>query len=82
MEHPILTFIGGSAFLLLGLACLFWTEKVRGYYLKNYIRGLSSMKWIDASWLVKRFPSVLMFRLFGLLCVFASLLIFYEWLKS
>lgn len=48
----IVALLGASAFLIFGIFCLFWTEKVRNYYLRNYTRGLRPVNQQVASYLM------------------------------
>jgi hypothetical protein len=77
MKEHVIAFIAGVIFTGFGMACIFWPEKVRGYYLNSYSTGLSYVKRHDLSYLKKFFPSVLVFRIVGVICLIISLLIFY-----
>lgn len=73
--------IGGilvlAIFLSFGFLLLLWPNKVREYYLKNYIRGLSSVEPLDLSSWVRYYPSVFVFRIAGVLCIGAVIFILY-----
>jgi hypothetical protein len=80
MKHFI-TFLGASVFFFAGIIFLFWTEKVRNYYLENYERGLSSSDNIFSRW-KNKYPGLLFFRFWGAVSIGFSLLIIYAWLRK
>jgi hypothetical protein len=77
MKENIIALVTSAAFSVVGALCLFWPEKIRGYFLRNYIRGVKVSK-IDAvsNW-PRYYPGPLVFRILGAIClVFVALLIY------
>ena len=67
-------------FLTIGLLCLIMPDKVRQYYLKDYVRGLIIVR-LDPSFWIRHFPNNLAFRISGVISVAAAILILYLLLR-
>ena len=78
--------LGSSAaayFAAFGVLAIVWPGKVRGFYLRQYTRGLDDLNrlGLPLSWR-PRLPPVLVFRLFGVMSLAASGLIVYGLLRA
>jgi hypothetical protein len=77
MKENIIALLASAACLVFGVLCLLWPDTIRGYFLRNYIRGVKASK-IDAvsDW-PQYFPGTQVFRILGAISlVFAALLIY------
>lgn len=82
MLKVFLALLIAAGFLLIGILCLFRPEKVRDYLVGSAARGTSSVKSYDLSFLLKFYQPLLPYRIFGVLCIGAFLLILYTMLAS
>lgn len=80
MLESLVGIMGIVIFLAVGLVLSFRTERVREYYLNNYIRG-GLPNTFDLSRWERFFPKTLIFRISGVLCIGAALIILCVLLK-
>lgn len=76
MLERLVGIIGMILFLAVGLLFLFRTERVREYYLNNYIRG-GLPNTFDLSRWERFFPKNLIIRISGVVSIGAALIILY-----
>jgi hypothetical protein len=79
----LLASAAAAYFAAFGLLALVWPGKVRGFYLRQYTRGLDDLErlGLPLSWR-PRLPPEFVFRLFGVMSLAASGLIVYGLLRS
>ena len=77
MKETVIALLTSAAFSVIGVLCLFWPEKIRGYFLRNYVRGIKASKIDAVSGWPQYFPGTPVFRILGAIClIFVALLIY------
>jgi hypothetical protein len=83
MAKDILAVLAFIYFAVFGLLSLIWPEKVRDFYRRQYSKGLRDLsKLPGVARLTQYNARASLFRLFGALSLFSSLLLAYAWLKG
>ena len=80
MTNPYEIWFGVLAALMLsayGIFCLIWPEKARAHFLANYDLE-SPTKWHDPATWLKYKPSLLIFRIIGILCFTPGVFLIFE----
>jgi hypothetical protein len=67
--------LGGMSFLIFGIACLLWPEKIQEYALKSSTQGLGKYWHPFQGWVSTR-SYVVTLRILGVISILASLLLF------
>jgi hypothetical protein len=83
MLRSILYLSVATYLAVFGVLVTIWPEKVRAFYVRQYTRGLGSLKKLGdpTSW-ERLFPRASVFRLFGITSLLTFVVVVYAWLRG